>query len=83
MRTATAETERLLFHRVCFVCRTPVAERLGVAHYELGILVHRGDCNRTVAGEMFDFTRSRRGRVRRRREVLARLWLRRQLEALR
>ncbi len=59
--------------RRCYLCRRPVAERAGVYSPSYGILAHATTCQPIVAGELRSYDRSRRGRWRPRRDVLARL----------
>ena len=80
MTTLLREAGRLASDRVCFVCRAPVSE--GVYHADLGLRSHLGACAEQVAAERRVYDRSRRGRWRRRSDVLANLWLRRQGETL-
>ncbi len=57
-------------HRICFVCREPIPERDGCYDSSLGILTHVGRCSALVERDRKDYSRSKRGRYRRRIDVL-------------
>lgn len=71
--TEARERRRMMAQRLCYLCRRPVAPADGVYWPGFGILVHDTSCSVILHGELRVYGRSRRGRLRPRREVLARL----------
>jgi hypothetical protein len=56
--------------RICFVCKTAIPQRDGTFHAGLRILCHSGKCSDFVTSLMKDFSKSRRGKFRRRADIL-------------
>ena len=67
------DRERLFEARVCYVCRLPIADAMGLYHHDLDLLAHREICAELVAAERRCYERSRQGRQRPAAEVSARL----------
>jgi hypothetical protein len=70
---AQAMLRRSVRDRQCFVCRLPIGTAESVAHGELGIVTHTGACAERVDVARRVYDRSRRGRWRRKRDVLRQL----------
>jgi hypothetical protein len=62
---------RLLSEHVCFVCRRHIPKDEGFFHAKLLILTHAGECLEKVKKLERVFDRSRHGRLRPAREILA------------
>jgi len=48
--------------RLCYVCRQPIPQRLGIWNVELQILVHERACGQAVLAISRSYDKSRRGK---------------------